>query len=573
MEAGEVENMNDATALLPVADPETVSMRASDGVRLDADVYRPKAPGKYPVLLLRQPYGRRIASTVIYAHPSWYAANGYIVAIQDVRGRGTSEGRFRLFADEVSDGGEAVAWAAALPGSTGKVGMYGFSYQGHTQLLALAAGRPELRALCPGMATWDVYEDWAYEGGAFVFANNIYWGILLATEQARLAGDVEAFDALNTALSALPLNSPVPCRPEVLEKYARYTHYGDWIANSAPGPYWDSIGVGHALRGKPMDVPMLHIGGWYDYMLTGTLRLYREAVARSNQPQRLVVGPWVHMPWGRRAGMVDFGPDAAGDIDALQIAWFDRFLKDVDNGADAAPPVRLFDTLAKKWRDFEEWPQPARRGFFTSTDGLAATTEAGRLSVQPPAARMTDTIVQDPLRPVPSMGGHRGEAEGMRDRSEIDNRPDVLTYTTEPLTGPMTLVGEVELTLSVHADHPSFDVSAVLSCVSLDGRAANLTQGYRRVENHAGGPIRIGMRALCVSLEPGDMLRLSLAGSDFPAFSVNPGTGAAPGEARRIENEVITLTVASGGDAPTRIDLPVLTTKWTNAIGFNLASG
>jgi putative CocE/NonD family hydrolase len=423
------------------------------------------------------------------------------------------------------------------------------------------------------MATWDVYGDWAYEGGAFAFGLNIYWGIQMATEQARLAGDVEAFDALYAASRALPLSGPTPCRPEVLEKYARYTHYGDWVGNPLRGPYWDSIGVGHALEGKPMDVPMLHFGGWYDFMLTGTLRMYREAVTRSTKPQRLIVGPWTHMPWGRRAGAVDFGEDAPGGIDRLQIVWFDRFLKGIENGVDRAPPVRLFDTLAKKWRDFDSWPEPAKRGYYTASDGLAATTEAGALSAKPPSRPGTDTIVHDPWRPVPSMGGHNADPDGMRERSEVDNRNDVLTYTTAPLTAPTTLAGDVELTLTVRADQPCFDISAILSCVTLEGRSFNLTQGHRRVENHDGGPLRIGMRALCASLESGDALRLSLAGASFPAFAVNPGTGAPQGEARQMDARVITLTVTSGGDHPTRLDLPVLTTKWTNAIGFNIESG
>jgi len=561
-----------ARPLLSVAGPETVSMRTADGTRLDADLYRPEGGGDFPVLLMRQPYGRRIASTVVFAHPSWYAAQGYIVVIQDVRGRGTSEGKFRVFADDVADGGDAVAWAAGLPGSTGKVGMYGFSYQGHTQLLALAAGRPELAALCPGMATWDIRSDWAYEGGAFVLANNVFWGLHMAVEQARLAGDVEAYDALHAAAVALPLNSPLPCRPEVLEKYARYTHYGNWIGNPKPGAYWESIGVGHALDGKSMDVPILHFGGWYDYMLTGTLRIHREAVARSSRPQRLVVGPWTHMPWGRRAGPADFGDDAAGDVDALQVAWFDRFLKDIDNGVDGAPPVRLFDLLGKKWRDFDAWPEPAARAFYTASDGLAATTEAGCLTEKPPARAATDTIVCDPRRPVPSLGGHNIEPGGMQERAAVDARTEVLTFTTAPLTEAMILAGEVTLTLAVRSDQPSFDISAVLSWV-VDNRAYNLTQGHCRIDRPEGeGVVRISMRATCASLEPGDRLRLSLAGTNFPAFAVNPGTGAAPGESRQFDNRVIMIAVLSGGDQPTRIDLPVQSTKWSNAIGFSLAS-
>jgi putative CocE/NonD family hydrolase len=532
-------------------------MWTSDGVRLDADVYRPEVAGEYPVLLMRQPYGRRIASTVVYAHPSWYAANGYVVVIQDVRGRGTSGGNFRLFADDAADGGEAIAWAARLPGSNGRVGMYGFSYQGHTQLLALAAGRLELQALCPGMATFDVRTDWAYEGGAFGFLGNIMWGLQMGAEQARLAGDAEAFEALYAASRALPLHEPRPCRPGVLERNARYSHYLDWVTRPAEDPYWASISVGAALAGRPMDVAMLHFGGWYDFMLRGTLRVFREAAGRSKKPQRLVVGPWTHMPWGRRVGAMDFGAEAYGFVDPLQVAWFDRFLKDIDNGVDRAPTVRLFDLVEKRWRDFEAWPSPAPRRLYLASAGLAATGAAAQLA-ETPAEGATDTFVHDPWRPVPSLGGHNAEAGGCQDRAEIDQRNDVLTYTSAPLAAPLRLAGDVVLSLCVRADQPSFDVSAVLSRLTAEGRVFNLTQGHARFETAAPGRVRIEMRALCATLFEGDALRLSIAAANFPAFAVNPGTGAPPAEARTIDARVITLTVSSGEDSGSFVELPVI---------------
>jgi putative CocE/NonD family hydrolase len=532
-------------------------MRTADGTRLDADLYRPDCPGEFPVLLMRQPYGRRIASTVVYAHPSWYAANGFIVVIQDVRGRGTSEGRFRLFADDVADGRDTIAWAAGLPRANGRVGMYGFSYQGHTQLLALAAGRAELQALCPAMTTWDVRTDWAYEGDAFCLLGNVQWGIQMAAEQARLAGDAAAFEALVAASRAPPLHSARPCRPEVLERFAEYGHYRDWVVNSADGAYWQSIGVGAALREKPMDVPMLHIGGWYDLMLSGTLRVYQEACARSRKPQQLVIGPWMHLPWGRHAG-ADFGPEAVSVVDAQQIVWFDRFLKDIDNGVDRREPVRLFDLTARTWRSFDAWPQPERRAFYLSSDGLAATTMSGRLNEEAASQAAVDAIVHDPWRPVPSLGGHAAEAGGMQERSALDDRTDVLVYSSAPLPAPLTLAGEVELSVCVHADQPSFDLSAVLSRVTPDGRAFNLTQGHCRIDNHGREPLRIGMRALCATLPAGDLLRLSLAGANFPAFAVNPGTGAPPSEVRLTDNRIITLCISTGPAAPSHIALPII---------------
>lgn len=202
--------------MFDVLGKQTASMYTRDGVRLDADIYRPDGDGEFPVLLMRQPYGRAIASTVVYAHPTWYAAQGYIVVIQDVRGRGTSQGEFKLFANEIADGEDTVNWAASIPGSNGQVGMYGFSYQGMTQLYTAIAQPPALKTICPAMIGYDLYTDWAYEGGAFCLQTNLAWAIQLATETARLRGDKEKYQALFTASRNLPLNNP-----EILQQIGR----------------------------------------------------------------------------------------------------------------------------------------------------------------------------------------------------------------------------------------------------------------------------------------------------------------------------------------------------------------
>lgn len=198
--------------MIAVLGPETISMTTRDGVRLDADVYRP-ATGDHPVLLMRQPYGRQIASTVCYAHPSWYAAQGYFVVIQDVRGRGTSQGVFDLFVNEAEDGAQTIEWAAALPGSNGRVGMYGFSYQGSAQMLTAARRVSALKAIAPAMIGWEMRSDWAYENDAFCLAANLSWGLQIAAESARLAADEEAFHALFAASRATPFHNATPARP------------------------------------------------------------------------------------------------------------------------------------------------------------------------------------------------------------------------------------------------------------------------------------------------------------------------------------------------------------------------
>lgn len=545
--------------LFEVVGPETCSLVTSDGVRLDADVYRPIDAGDVPVLLMRQPYGRKIAATVVYAHPSWYAAHGYIVVVQDVRGRGTSAGIHSLFINDVRDGRETIEWAANLSGSTGKVGMYGFSYQGATQLLALASGASQLATICPAMCAYDIYADWAYEGGALCFASGLGWGIQMAAEQARIAGDARAHHALLAASRNLPLNEPAPYLPGVMETHGAYSHYPDWLAHPTPDAYWSAMSPSSALAGRPIDIPILHVGGWFDSFLTGTLRFWKDATDRAQAPQRLIVGPWTHIPWGRCIGSVDMGPAAVSTIDERQVAWFDHVLKGAENGALEGPPVELFDLVQKTWRRFDGWPTMTSTTRYLAGRGLSATSASGRLSPWIPSEAIVDKLVHDPWRPAPSIGGHNCQPGGMQNRAAVDDRTDVLTYTTEAATAPLTLAGEVSVVVSISADQPCFDISAVLSRVTPDGAAFNLTQGHARVEaTEVGAPVRVVMRATCATINRGDALRLSIAAANFPAFAVNPGTGAAPHEVRLIDCRITTLSVTTGGASGSFLELPVV---------------
>ncbi|AWK88829.1 CocE/NonD family hydrolase [Azospirillum thermophilum] len=534
---------------LPVRPPETVSMRTRDGVRLDADVYRPDAAGEWPVLLLRLACGRRTALTSHYAHPRWYAARGYVVAVQDVRGCGTSEGRFRPFQAEREDGADAVAWAASLPGSSGQVAMYGCGYAGMAQLLALAAAPPALRAVAPAFAGWDVHSDWAYEGGAFRLADAMGWALRCAAEAARRLEDGVAHRALSDAVRALPLDDEIPSRPEVLRAYARYTHHDDWLTDPAPGPAWDALSPRAMVERMPADVPILQIGGWYDPRLAGSLDAHEALSARPGAaPARLVVGPWT------AAGPQEQGT-AAVALDRLQLSWFDRFLKGEENGAERAGPVRLFDVGAGRWHDAPALA-PATAALHLHGDGLAART-GGLLQPAPSLDCGTDVVVHDPRSPVPTVGGHGGPQPGTQDRAAADARPDVAVYGSAPLTEPLTLAGRVALDLWVEADAPCFDVAAALSVVKPDGRVLPLTHGYARVEPGAQTrPLVLPMRAVCATLAPGEALRVSIAGSCFPAYPVNPGNGAEPGETRRVDAQPITLLIHSGVARPSRLRLP-----------------
>ncbi|MGI0486604.1 CocE/NonD family hydrolase [Pantanalinema rosaneae CENA516] len=542
---------------------ETASMLTRDGVRLDADVYRPIASGSFPVLLMRQPYGRAIASTVVYAHPSWYAAHGYIVVIQDVRGRGSSEGEFRLFAHEIADGEDTVQWVASLPGSTGAVGMYGFSYQGMTQLYA-AVNRPSaLKTICPAMIGYDLYREWAYENGAFCLQANLAWAIQLAAETARLQGKTIAHHTLATAGKNLPLSDLVPTRSGLLSSFEPDSFYFEWLNHPEPDSYWHHLSPQSYFA--EVDLPMLHIGGWFDPFLRGTLHLYTEMAERSQWQQQLIVGAWAHLPWGRKAGAIDFGAEATSPCDLWQLSWFDHWLKGKETGILERPPVWLFEMGSNQWRGGSSWNERQPTPFYLSSTGLANIDDRdGILTPTPPdspASSPPDTIVHDPWRPVSALGGHATIPAGMFDRSAIDSRTDVLTYTSEPFTTAIHLVGDIHLEIECQADMPSFDLCAVLSDVQPNGGVYNFSQGYIHLPAEAGScprTIVLPLQPTCICIQPGHALRLSISAACFPAYPVNPGTGQLVGETRLIDQQIITITLQTNGDRPAQIRLPIV---------------
>jgi putative CocE/NonD family hydrolase len=573
---------------------ESRSLLTPDGIRLDADVYFPQGLGEFPVLLMRQPYGRTIASTVVYAHPQWYAQQGYIVVIQDVRGRGTSEGEFQLFAQEVTDGAVTINWAAELPGSSGAVGMYGFSYQGMTQLYGAigvtgAIGQSltdttlqasdlktsALKTLCPAMLAADLYADWAYEGGAFCWQLNLAWAIQLAAETARRSEDEEGFAALFQASRSLPVDTASPPgSPEVLRRYAPDSFYFDWLRHSDPAdPYWQTLNPD--LRA--IDLPMLHIGGWFDPYLRGTLNLYQQMKQQSRHPQHLWIGPWTHLPWGQQAGSVNFGSAAQTPIDRLQLRWFDHFLKGRDTGLLTEDPVHCFDLGQKIWRTARDCPPPtppeptlnsSPHTWHLINTGLAALrTDEGLMMPSIPEIGVPETgvpeipevnqtslpscsafLVHDPWRPVPALGGHGVIPGGSFNRQTLDDRSDVVTFTTAPFTAPFDLWGSLAVELVLKSPNPSFDVCAVLSVVRGEG-VFNLTQGYRRVMAYTPQErihLTLSLQPTCCRIASGECVRLSLSAACFPAYAINPGTGQDPHFTHRQAAQVITLEIHRG---------------------------
>ncbi|MGJ3242811.1 MAG: CocE/NonD family hydrolase [Opitutales bacterium] len=514
-----------------------VMLELPDGCRLAADVYTPSAPGAYPVLLMRQPYGRDIASTVVYAHPTYFARQGYIVVIQDVRGRGGSDGAFYAFRNEEADGEATVHWAAGLPKSNGRVGMYGFSYQGSTQLLA-ALRKPEpLRALAPHMTAFDLYSGWFYRSGILQLATTTSWGNQMLREDARRAGAREAYRALEASWGSpgtlnrrFPLNRIAEFQDEALPAYAR-----DWLTHPDKDGYWAAFDL--LRRVNDLALPMYHIGGWYDFYARGTVDGYtamRET--RAARDQLLVAGPWVHIPWGNRVGPGDFSTAARLDTDALLVAFMDRHLKErpPDPALGPVTGARYFSLGENRWVTSTVWPPPeaeTRTVYLASRGRANSRFGDGRLDPEA-ATGPEDLFNYDPEVPVVAPGGNHGGATGFGpfDQAAMQQGNNLLVYTAEPGLSRVSMAGRPSCTLFVASTAPDTDFVVRLTHVTPAGKARFLTLGAAPLRQGSPGPggsvrLEIALDPIAFCLETGDQLRLDVASSAYPLLARNPNTG------------------------------------------------
>ena len=515
-----------------------VRCRMSDGVELASDHYYPPRPGPNPTLLMRQPYGRDIASTVVYAHPVWFASRGYNVVIQDVRGRGDSEGEFYPFRNEGRDGVETIAWLRTRAESNGRIGMYGFSYQGMTQLLA-AAQQPEgLVCIAPGMTAHDLYQGWFYHQGALRLASSLTWGMQLLREHTRRLKLREASDRVEEAwanvaaqISVLPFRAHPAIQGKGVPSYVL-----DWFDHDQPGEYWSSLDISRSVH--KIAVPALHVSGWYDTFLHGSidgfLALCDHAandLARKNQ--YLIAGPWVHIPWGDRIGAGDFGCQALLDTDGILLQWFNHWL--MDSGEFASEPkVRHFVLGENRWRTADAWPRDAIYALYLHSGGKANSRKGdGQLcKVAPRIEEPPDVFVYDPEVPVLAPGGPAAAA-GLFDQAALEMGNNILVYTTEPLAEPLRIFGTPRVGLYCSTSSARTDFTAKLVRVKPNGVAEFICIGIARSSwlFAESGYTADKIHLWEFNLEPtsclfaaGECIRLEIASSAFPLYDRNPGT-------------------------------------------------
>jgi uncharacterized protein len=497
---------------------------APDGAALRTDVYRPASAGPRPALLLRLPYGKTAAdSDVAFAHPAWLAAQGFMVVVQDTRGRWASDGTFYPFRDEAADGSAAVEWAAALPGGDGRVISYGFSYPGLIQLLAAARQPRGLVGVCPAFTAAQASDGWAYSGGAlsgFV----VEWAVELALDGARRAGDHHSFQLLRRQLAGGDAWTWLPGVDAAVRKYSGWL--ADWCE---PGGDWNI-----AVHYPDIAVPALHTGGWWDRFARGTIANFRGLRERAGTPaarqqQRLVMGPWRHMPW---SPVPEPGPSGQYVVD-LHLQWWRQLLYGTSAPLLRAS-VRVWVT-GLGWRCYDDWPpQPSTTRWYLHSGGRAATRFGdGALSAATPAdgGETPDVLPYDPWLAVPRAGGHGCcladvTPMGPACQCAAEESPTVLVYTSEPLPAPAVLAGDVAAEIWMSADAPSADICVRLCTVSADGCSENLLEGITRTAGRRP-PSRqlIDLGPVACQLAAGTRLRLQVSCSDHPLWDLNLATG------------------------------------------------
>jgi putative CocE/NonD family hydrolase len=567
-----------AAASHEVTIERAVAVKMRDGVTLRADIYRPKTDGKFPVLLQRTPYNKAAQADFGLIG----AAHGYVVAIQDVRGRYTSEGEWYTFKNESNDGYDTVEWAAALPYSNGKVGMFGGSYVGATQLLAAMAHPPHLAGICPIDTASNYHDGWTYQGGAFEQWFNQSWvsGLAQDTLNRTVVKNTNALmgawnlPLVNYTLFNFPDGSFAPASAATLAPY-----FIDWLAHPNYDDYWKQISIEEHYG--DINVPVLTVAAWYDIFLGGSLRNYIHLKTRggsdaARRGQHLLVRVGGHAGWGQKVGEIDFGPAAAqNDANEITLKWYDFLFKGEQNQF-AGKPVKIFVMGANEWREEDDWPlarAQSTKYFLHAAKGANSLRGDGSLSTSPPRGESPDHYEYDPQNPAPTVGGPLccdGEhlASGPRDQRLVEARGDVLVYSTPASAQDTEITGPVTVELFAASSAIDTDFTAKLVDVAPNGFAQNLTEGIVRARYRESqekptlinpGQIykfTIDLWATSNVFRKGHILRLEVSSSNFPRFDRNLNTGENPAFA--VNAVSATNTIYHDSEHPSALVLPVV---------------
>jgi putative CocE/NonD family hydrolase len=496
-----------------------------DGIALSTDIYTPDADEPRPTVLVRTPYNN--SDGYYLEQMRFWTDRGYAFVVQDCRGHFDSEGEFRPWFNEPTDGFDTQEWVGRQRWCNGKIGTTGTSYDGATQWLAAPLGSTFLSAMVPGVVPSDYWEQDHYFGGAFSIGLNLSWAIRNAFHSKReLTPEeiVELWWHLPLVDADALAGTDIPWYREWLE----HPSYDDFWRPLSTREHWSSI-----------NVPVLNVAGWYDAYAGAAIEHFSGMVANGAESVRdqqwLVLGPWHHLLGERLVGQLDFGPTAVSDLRELEARFFDHHLRGLDVGLSNEPRIRLFTMGTNRWRSEHKWPLARTR----RTPWYLAP--AGRLTTTRPVDAGSDWFLYDPANPVITVGGnhsllHPGMSVGPHDQRLIERRADVLVYSSDVLTESIDVTGDVSSVLFLSSDAPDTDVTIRLVDVYPDGRAMNLCEGVLRARYHDSltheslltpsrvYELKVPLTPTSNVFLPGHRIRVDISSSNFPRIDRNLNT-------------------------------------------------
>ena len=576
-----------------------VPARMRDGTILRANIYRPAGEGKWPVLLTRLPYGKDLPLGTSIMDPAQVARRGYVVIVQDTRGRLASEGEWAPFINEGLDGVDTIEWAAQLPYSDGNVGMYGISYFGFTQWASAVYNPSALKAMVP-VQTWnDPFNGLYFRGGALELGTAGHWQLMMGLDVLirRHRGDKQTLgraiytlakeiDSLGTmGYWSLPLREFAP-----LKRHDVAPTFFENFNNPMDRSHQMIEPVTIVGKHEQVTVPTLNAGGWYDIFLKDTITNFttmrEHGVTPAARQSKLLIGPWSHGGFTNPIGELNFGfgssaafIDLQVDFVSLQVRWFDHWLKGIDTGMLKEAPIKLFVMGANVWRDEQEWPlaRAVDTRYYLHSNGHANTLHGdGYLLASSPESDepTSDQFDYDPGDPVITRGGALLMSPEFRsgpyDQRQVESRKDVLTYTSAELNEDLEVTGPISVHLWAISSAPDTDFVARLVDVHPDGYAQNLTDGiirarYRNFERgeapsliEPGRPYEydIDLWATSNVFKAGHRIRVDITSSNFPRWDRNPNTGHAFGADS--ETAIAHQTILHDPEHASYITLPIV---------------
>lgn len=545
---------------------ENVGCTLSDGTILRADVYRPDNDQCYPVLMIRLPYDKKTPRYYDeYLDVPRMVKAGYVVILQDVRGRYASDGDFYPFVDEGQDGYESVEWAARLPYANGKVGLFGMSYHGYTQLAAAAEAPPSLKAIAPVMTMAEPWEDMLNGGaGANDIGSFLTWTLASAIPDqlkrrgsSKIAKAEKYINELPQWLRYAPATEWPPLKDLDPESF-----FFDVMNETVAPEYRERMSLSKQL--SKTEIPALFIAGWFDGLLKPTLKAYHSYGGQ----KMLWIGPWTHEEMSGQVGERFFangaeniGVDGVKDPTALHIQWFDKWLK--DKPMPIEKPVHLYLTGQSRWENFAAWPPVAtEETWFLDSKGASQTRDGDGQLLQAPASAATVSLLKlDPENPVPTHGGNvlvAGLASGMFEQGAIQDRADVLVYTSDPLDDNLDIIGSVQANIWVASQTPLVDIFIRISDVEPNNQVYNVVDTFHREHVEDDKPIcmELDVDHTAYRFKTGHALRVEIAASNAPRYDINLNNGkttktASGGKPAR-------EMIYQGGEFPSNVVLPVI---------------